>query len=155
MRTYPGSAACVRLLALAMSLAGVGCFGYERTSTLGPSSSGIAALIGSWTSASAIPAAESCTDFRWDVTEQSGNSASGAFSATCAGNLKVSGTATGTLTGSTVNWRAEANASLPDQPACPITLTGTAELNGDSISVPYAGDTCVGRVSGVEVLRRR
>jgi hypothetical protein len=35
-----------------------------------------------------------------------------------------------------------------------VTLTGTAELGVDSIRIPYAGDTCLGKVSGVETLRR-
>ena len=33
-------------------------------------------------------------------------------------------------------------------------LTGTAEIGVDSIRVPYSGDTCLGKVSGVEVLRK-
>ena len=39
--------------------------------------------------------------------------------------------------------------------ACAITLTGTAELGTDSIRVPYSGDTCLGNVSGVEILKKR
>jgi len=40
-------------------------------------------------------------------------------------------------------------------PACAIALTGTAELGLNSIRVPYSGSTCLGPVSGVEVLNRR
>jgi hypothetical protein len=58
------------------------------------------------------------------------------------------------LSGSTVTWNANATASVPNLPSCPITLSGTAELGIDSIRVPYSGDTCLGRVSGVEVLRK-
>jgi hypothetical protein len=132
-----------------------GCLGYERKSTLGPSSTGVAALLGSWTSSSVVPTATSCTDFKWDVTQQTGNTASGTFSATCAGDLKVVGNANGTLTGSTVTWDAQATASVPGLPSCAISLTGTAELGADSIRVPYSGDTCLGKVSGVENLRKR
>jgi len=141
--------------AAACLLPAVGCFGYERTSTLGPSASGAAALLGSWTSSNALPSPASCTDFRWDVTEQTGNSASGSFSATCANDLRVAGTARGTLSGSTVNWSAQATATVANLASCAISLSGTAELQVDSIRVPYSGDTCVGRVSGVEVLRKR
>lgn len=130
------------------------CIGYERKSTLGPSATGIAALLGNWTSSNLIPSASACTDFKWNVTQQTGNTASGTFSATCTGDLKVNGTANGTLSGSTVTWNAQATASVPALPACPITLTGTAELGVDSIRVPYSGDTCLGKVSGVEVLRK-
>ncbi len=130
------------------------CFGYERTSTTGPSATGIAGLLGNWTSSNLIPSASACTDFKWNVTQQTGNTASGTFSATCTGDLKVNGTANGTLSGSTVTWNAQATASVPALPSCPITLTGTAELGVDSIRVPYSGDTCLGKVSGVEVLRK-
>jgi hypothetical protein len=139
---------------LATSLASGACFGYERKSTLGPSATGVSALLGNWTSANVIPGASTCSDFKWNVTQQTGNTASGTFSATCAGDLRISGTANGVLSGSTVNWTAQATASVPGLPSCPITLSGTAELGVDSIRVPYQGDTCLGRVSGVEVLRK-
>jgi hypothetical protein len=131
-----------------------GCFGFERKSTLGPSTTGIGALMGSWSSASLIPSPGACTDFKWNVTQQTSTSASGTFSATCAGDLRISGTASGTLSGSTITWNAQATASVPGIPSCAITLTGTAELGVDSIRVPYQGDTCLGRVSGVEVLKK-
>jgi hypothetical protein len=130
------------------------CLGYERNSTVGPSTTGAAALLGNWTSASIVPSPNACSDFKWNVTNQTGNSASGTFSATCAGDLKVAGTASGTLVGSAITWDARATASVPGLPSCPITLTGTAELGVDSIRVPYSGDTCVGRVNGVEVMRK-
>jgi hypothetical protein len=155
-RHRPRSAArgCQFIALTLVAMLPAGCIGYERSSTLGPSTTGVAALLGSWSSSN-IPSAANCTDFRWDVTEQTGNSASGSFSATCAGDLKVSGTARGTLTGSTINWSAQASATVANLPACAISLTGTAEIGVDSIRVPYSGDTCVGPVSGVEVLRRR
>jgi len=133
-----------------------GCIGYERRSSLSPTVTGSASLLGSWTSstASALPSPSTCTNFRWNVTEQTGNAASGTFSATCAGNLQVNGTAHATLSGNNVTWNATAAASVPNLPSCPITLSGTAELGVDSIRVPYSGDTCLGKVSGVEVLRK-
>ncbi len=141
------------LVALCLA-ASTACIGYDRTSTLGPSSTGIAGLLGNWTSSNLIPSANACTDFKWNVTQQTGNTASGTFSATCTGDLKVNGTANGTLSGSTVTWNAQATASVPGLPSCPISLTGTAELGVDSIRVPYSGDTCLGKVSGTEVLRK-
>ena len=131
-----------------------GCIGFERKSSLGPSGTGAAALLGNWTSGSLIPQPGQCSDFKWDVTEQTGNSAAGSFSATCAGDLKITGTAQGTLSGSVVTWNAQANASVPGIPTCAITLAGTAELLVDSIRVPYSGTTCLGPVSGVETLRK-
>jgi hypothetical protein len=140
--------------ALLAALAVGGCSSYERESTVGPSSTGTSPLLGTWSSSSAVPSPTACTDFRWSVTEQSGTSASGSFSATCPGGIAVNGSASGTLTGAVVSWAAQGTASVPNLPSCAITLTGTAELAGDSIRVPYAGDTCLGRVTGVEVLRK-
>jgi hypothetical protein len=132
-----------------------GCIGYERETTLGPSPSGGASLIGNWTSGSLIPQPGQCSDFKWNATELTANSASGSFSATCAGDLHINGTAQGTLSGSVVNWTAQANASVPEFATCPISLSGTAELLVDSIRIPYSGTTCLGPVSGIETLRRR
>jgi hypothetical protein len=131
------------------------CLEFEHKSTLGPTATGISALSGSWSSTNLIPAPSTCSDFKWNVTEQTGTSASGSFSATCAGELKLTGTASGTLSGSGIAWSAQGNATAPGLTSCAITLTGTAELTTDSIRVPYAGDTCLGRVSGVENLQRR
>jgi len=112
--------------------------------------------MGTWASASnvAIPSASSCTDFKWNATEQTGTSAKGSFSATCDGGLKLAGTAQGTLTGTVVTWSAEGDATTAGI-ACRVTLTGTAELGVNSIRVPYSGDTCLGKVSGVEILNRK
>jgi len=133
-----------------------GCFGFDRKSTTtGPTASGVAALLGNWSSASVIPSPNGCSDFKWSATEQSANTARGTFSATCAAGVKLAGTAQGTLSGSTVDWAAEGTASAAEIVSCRFALTGTAELAADSIRVPYSGDTCVGHVSGVEVLRKQ
>jgi hypothetical protein len=142
------------VMSIAAAAAALGC-GYERESTVGPTATGIMALLGTWTSTNLVPSpGGGCSDFQWNATQQSGNTASGAFSATCTGGLRVTGSANGTLTGSTVAWNAQATASLPNLPSCPVTLSGTAELAVDSIRVPYSGDTCLGRVTGVEVMRK-
>ncbi len=133
------------------------CFGYEsKTTPAQPTGqTGVAALIGSWSSTTALPSPNTCTDFKWNVTEQTANSARGSFSATCANDLKLSGTAQGTLSGSVINWSAQGTATAPGLPSCAVSLTGTAEIAIDSVRVPYTGDTCAGRVSGVEILRRQ
>jgi hypothetical protein len=139
-----------------VALAAAGCFGFERKSTVtAPTATGVSALLGNWSSASVIPSPASCSDFKWNVTEQTTNTARGTFSATCANDVKLAGTAQGTLSGSVLNWTAEGTASAASLVSCRFSLAGTAELAGDSIRVPYSGDTCVGRVSGVEVLRKQ
>ena len=143
---------------LCAAAAAAGCVGYSsKTTSTGPTAAGVAALMGNWASAGAsvIPAPSTCTDFKWNPTEQTSNSAKGSFSASCAGDLKVSGTATGTLSGTVINWAANANATAPGLTSCPILLAGTAELGVESIRIPYAGTTCLGPVSGVEILNKR
>jgi hypothetical protein len=147
--------------ALAACAAAAGCVGFEhKTSLTTPTSTGVEALLGSWqsvTSASSIiPSPSTCTDFRWTPTQQTTTTATGSFSATC-GGVQFAGTASGTLTGATtIAWSANGTATsgtLPVSP-CAISLTGTAELGTNSIRVPYAGTTCLGAVSGVEILNK-
>jgi hypothetical protein len=142
--------------ALALVAAAAGCTSFEHTSTTtSPSGTAVSALLGNWVSASsALPSASSCSDFKWNATDHTATSASGSFSATCAGGLKVAGIAHGTLSGAVVSWNADGDATTQGI-ACHVTLTGTAELGVDSIRVPYSGDTCVGKVSGVEVLNKK
>jgi hypothetical protein len=144
--------------ALAMCVAAAGCVGYEsKTTAPTPASTSVDALVGNWASAatSVIPSPASCTDFKWTPTQQSTTAAMGAFSASCAGGLKVSGVAAGTLSGTTVTWTANGLASTPEVSSCAVSLSGTAELGVNSIRVPYSGTTCLGAVSGVEVLNKK
>jgi hypothetical protein len=145
---------------LALAAGSAGCTSFEHTNSVtGPTtgSNTIGALAGTWTSASTsiVPAPSSCTNFKWNATTLTSTSASGSFSATCAGDLNVSGTAQGTMSGTTVNWSADAIATTPSIPSCAVHLSGTADIGVDSIRVPYSGTTCLGPVSGVEVLARR
>ena len=144
--------------ALLVSMVGVtGCIGFERKSSVsGPAASGTNAFLGNWSSTNIIPSPSACTDFKWNVTEQTGTSAKGNFSATCANDLKLTGTAQGNLTSpTTLSWSATGNASALGLVSCAISLTGTAELLVDTIRVPYSGDTCLGKVNGVESLKKR
>jgi hypothetical protein len=152
MKTY------IFACALATCAAASACVGYENKTTMtNPSATTVEALVGSWKSATAntLPSPSSCTDFNWTPTQQTPTSAMGSFSASCAGGLKVSGTAAATLNATTVAWTANAIASTPDIPSCNVSLTGTAELGVNSIRVPYSGTTCLGPVSGVEVLNKK
>ena len=156
MKTY--ISACV----LTVCVAATACVGYEnKTTTTAPTDSAsttVSALVGTWQSVTAgniIPPPSSCTDFKWTPAMQTPTSAMGSFSAKCAGGLNVSGTAAGTLSGTTITWNANAIASTPEIPSCNVSLTGTAELGVNSIRVPYSGTTCLGPVSGVEVLNKR
>ncbi len=151
----------------AVSVAAAGCVGFEHstsvttpTSTTSPT--GMQALTGTWQSvqdagSGIIPNPNTCTNFVWTSASQTATTAAGSFSATCNG-VAFSGTANGTLTSATTaTWGANGTASgtgLPQSP-CPITLTGTAQLAGNTITVPYSGSTCVGAVSGTQTLNRK
>lgn len=143
-------------LAAVCTLATTGCFSFEHKSNItGPSATGTSAFLGTWTSGNIIPSPSACGDFKWSVTEQTATTAKGNFSATCAGDLKLSGVAEGELTSPTsLKWKASGNATAPGLTSCAINLTGTAELQLDSIRVPYSGTTCLGNVQGVESLRK-
>jgi hypothetical protein len=135
-----------------------GCFEFfNKTKVTDPSEVSVTLLGGTWTTSSSTAGsiAASCTNFTWQVTEQSGNSASGNFGATCFGDLTITGSASGTLDGNTLTWSAKATMAAPGFPNCDVQLAGTATLAGDTISIPYAGTTCLGPVSGTEILKKK
>jgi hypothetical protein len=146
----------VVVLSLAAAIASA-CTSFERKSSLNePSAAGNNSLLGSWTSSQLIPTPSTCTDFKWTVSEQTATSAKGAFSATCPGDLKFTGTAQGVMMSPTaISWSADANATAPGLTSCSLKLTGTATIGVDSIGIPYSGDTCLGKVSGIETLKKR
>lgn len=139
-------------LPLAFVLALAGCSRTTSTSpsTNSPITSGFSA--GVWTSALTNRAASTCTEFRWTIAEVTPTRASGTFTAVCNSATTVSGSAQGTLSGSTITWTATATAALPNQPACAIALTGTIDFQGTTVRVIYSGTTCLGPVSGTEFL---
>lgn len=145
---------------LAIVLAGItvvaGCTSLEHKSSLTePSAAGNNSLLGNWTSSTLIPTPSTCTDFKWNVTEQTASTAKGSFTASCPGDLKFTGTAEGSLkTPTQIEWSAKANAAGPGLPSCAMALTGTASMGTDSIIIPYAGDTCLGKVQGIETLKK-
>jgi hypothetical protein len=140
------------VLAVAAALAGAACIDFTHSTTT--PSSNLQELAGTWASSNIIPDPNSCTDFKWNVTEYTGSTAAGTFSGTCANGLHLEGTARGSLSGNLVNWTANGTASASNLASCPFSLTGTATLNGDTITVPYSGTTCLGAVSGTEVLKK-
>ena len=99
-----------------------------------------------------VPSAESCSDFQWSITEVDGGMYSGDFSATCADDIQLDGTATGTLVGDVLTITASGTATPKDLPSCAFTLNGTAQLVGDTIRIDYTGTTCLGPISGTEIL---
>ena len=146
--------ALVTALALA-AVASAACFNFTSTITAPSGTSGAASqLVGGWSSPQGVSAQNSCTGFKWAVTQTSGNTATGTFSATCFGNVTVTGNASASLLDTVLTWSATASAVVPNFTTCNISLSGTAQLVGDSIQVPYTGTTCLGPVSGTETLKK-
>jgi len=140
---------------LLVAAATTACFKITTSPT--PVNSTSTLLGGTWVTVESIPGASinaSCTNFVWAVTEYDGQSASGTFSARCFTNVDIVGSAKGTLSGINVNWSATATATMAGLPPCAIALSGVATLETDKIRIPYSGTTCVGPVSGTEIVKR-
>ena len=146
-----------RYLSLILVAAAVSSACFKITTSPTPVNSTSQLLGGTWVTVDSIPGAslnESCTNFTWAVSEYTGTTAKGSFSARCFGNVDIVGTAQGTLNGINVNWSASATATMAGLPPCAINLSGVATLQTDKIIVPYSGTTCVGPVSGTETIKR-
>jgi hypothetical protein len=142
---------------VAAAVASSACFNFTSTVTSPSGTTGASAqLAGGWSSVNSAVAGgdTSCTNFKWSVTQTSGNTATGTFSATCFGDVAVTGGASGTLVNAVLSWTATATAVVPGITTCNISLSGTAQIVGDTIVVPYSGTTCMGSVSGTETLKR-
>jgi hypothetical protein len=120
-----------------------------------PASVSLDAFAGSWASSSATIPATGCGNVHYIVTPVSATTANVTFSATCASSIEVSGTGTGKINGSTLEWSAQ---GLVGQGGtnCPFTFpNGTAaEDSGGGIRVTYAGTVCGIPVSGSEIVKK-
>jgi len=148
------------ILPMLAVLAGAGCSFNHQSATTSPSNASAQLLGGVWATTQSFPGIgsgsvqDACTNFKWQVTDFSGSTGSGTFSATCLnGTMTISGTARGTMSGTIVNWTATATATGAGVPTgCAISLAGTAAFEGSQIRIPYSGTTCLGPVSGTEIL---
>ena len=133
----------------------VGCLDFLTGPTAPTTTPPNQLVTGQWVSISSVTTlTNTCTDFHWTITDVSGTSGSGTFTARCMGTMPVSGTAHGTLSGTTVTWSAAATGTAQSGGACQVSLTGTATFDGTQFRVPFTGTTCLGPVAGAEVLRK-
>jgi hypothetical protein len=145
-------------LALVATLA-VACVETKHEGPTSPSEVTKVLATGSWTSAAtAAPSSfnpGSCGNLEWKIDSMTGTSASGTFKATCGGGLTLSGSAEGKLNGLTAELSASGTVAGQGT-TCPFSLAGTAVPEGlDTIRVNYSGTTCLGPVSGSELLKKR
>lgn len=115
-------------------------------------------MVGTWSSNAlpGLPNPSTCGNLHWSISSQSATSLAGEFSAVCAGNVTIAGTASGTVEGSKIPMKADGAATVPGLPACNFSLTGIGYIEAnDTIRIEYTGTTCFGPVSGTETLRRK
>lgn len=109
---------------------------------------------GTWASTTATTPSTGCGTVRYTVTPVDATTANVTFTATCAGNIQVTGNGTGKITGSSLDWSAQ---GLVGQGGvnCPFTFTnGKAVEDPGGIKVTYSGTVCGIPVSGTEVVKK-
>jgi hypothetical protein len=129
----------------------------KTTSPTSPTSSSasLEAFAGTWSSVTASAPVTGCGNLKYTVTPTTASSANVTFAATCAGNIAVTGSGSGTLSGSVITWSAS---GLVGQGGvnCPFTFTSnkaTLDATGQ-IVVNYSGTVCGIPVSGSETVKR-
>ena len=112
------------------------------------------ALAGSWSSALSSGPVGLCSGTTYTVTPTGASSASVTYRAVC-GGVTVSGSGSGTVAGTMMNWSADGSIQPAGQSSCAFRLSGTATPAGNSTaSLTYAGTVCGFPVSGSETLAR-
>ena len=129
----------------------------ESGNPTGPTGSATSmdAFAGTWSSVTVGNPANGCGDVKYTVTPTTTSSANITFSATCAGNIAVTGSGAGTLNGNVISWTAN---GLVAQGGvnCPFAFTNSkATLGSDGqIAVNYTGTVCGIPVSGTETVKK-
>lgn len=110
---------------------------------------------GSWVSSAASTPATGCGNVTYTVTPVSTSSANINFQATCASSIAVTGSGTGKLNGSSLDWTAQGLVSQGGV-NCPVSFTnGKASQDATgTIKVVYAGTVCGIPVSGTETVKK-
>ncbi len=146
------------VLGLACSAA-AGCDLFKKdtdssTPTTPTPSGSLDVFAGSWSSATASTPSTGCGNVTYTVTPVNATTANVTFTATCAGSIQVTGTGSGTVTGSTLTWNAQ---GLVGQGGvnCPFTFSnGQAVQDPGGIKVTYSGTVCGIPVSGTEIVKK-
>lgn len=120
-------------------------------------------LVGRWTEAGAASTASTrtqdlgrlvCTNIVWNALDQQNDGVvQGPFTAACSNGIALSGTATGSLSGSQATITATGTGQYGGSP-CPFTISSTGTVEGDMIRFPYTATTCVGDYSGTSMLAK-
>ena len=102
-----------------------------------------------------IPDIGSCSDVKWVITTQSATTVAGTMSANCTGGANVSANLTGEMVGADKLQLTARGTAIALNIPCGFDLTGIAMRQGDDTAkLDYSGTTCLGTVSGTEMLRK-
>jgi hypothetical protein len=152
----------LRILTLVVAACAMttGCDALKKLTDRNPTSpsdstGSLEAFAGTWASTTQSTPATACGNVRYTVTPVSGTAAHVTFSATCASTIQVTGTGTGKMNGSTLEWTAQGLVGQGDT-NCPFSIPNgkaTEEIGG-GIKVSYAGTVCGIPVSGSEVVKK-
>lgn len=115
---------------------------------------GLDVFAGSWSSVTASTPSTGCGNVKYTVTPVNATTANVTFAATCAGSIQVTGTGSGSVSGSALGWSAQ---GLVGQGGvnCPFTFSnGQAVQDSAGIKVTYSGTVCGIPVSGTEVVKK-
>ncbi len=126
------------------------------TSPTGPTpTTSVDAFAGTWASVTTSTPPTGCGNLRYTITPTTATTANVSFTATCAGNIAVTGSGSGTLSGSVINWSAS---GLVAQGGvnCPFTFTNSKATleSATQIVVNYTGTVCGIPISGTETIKK-
>jgi hypothetical protein len=125
------------------------------TTPTSPTTASIDAFAGTWQSVAVSTPPTGCGNLKYTVTPTTASSANVTFSATCASNIAVTGSGSGTLSGSVINWSANGLVSQGGV-NCPFTFANSKATQDTSgqIVVTYSGTVCGIPVSGTETVKK-
>lgn len=118
----------------------------------------VAAAAGSWASPTiaGFPNISACTNLQWQISSESLTSVEGTVSALCGGVVNVTANLTGQMSASDVVNLTATGQAVGLGITCQFSLTGVGHIeSSDAMRLDYQGATCLGTVSGSEMLRRR
>lgn len=111
---------------------------------------------GTWQSVNSTLQPTGCGNLKYTVTPTGTSSANVTFTATCASDITVTGSGSGTLSGSVITWSAS---GLVGQGGvnCPFTFNNnkaTLDTTTNQVTVNYNGTVCGIPVSGSETVKK-
>jgi hypothetical protein len=129
------------------------------SSSAAPSAAAAASVFsGSWASSTlpGLPGITSCADVQWSISSLTDRSVAGTVSAVCGGGAAIiTADLTGQLNGADAIDLTANGSAVAVGITCSFQLTGIGHREtADSVRLDYEGMTCLGPVSGSEMLRR-